>query len=68
MIAQKQASWRNDKVNLRECKENRTNESHPAGGQEDCPEALRPYFACAQGMVISDSDNSAFSEMEDAFY
>lgn len=40
MIAQTQASWRNDKVNLRECKENMTNESHPAGGQEDCPRPL----------------------------
>lgn len=50
MTAQTEASWREYKVNLRECKENMTSESHTVGGLEDRLEACRAYFACAQGM------------------
>lgn len=50
MTAQTEASRRDYKVNLRECKKNMTNESHTVGEWEHRLEACRAYFACAQGM------------------
>lgn len=50
MTAQTEASWRDYRVNIRECKKNMTNGSQTMGGWEHRPEAGRACSACAQGM------------------